>query len=91
MPTYQYHCRACGHDLEAVQRFHDAPLTVCPRCEGRLRKVYSPVGIVFKGSGFYATDSARKSAGSTTAATPAPAPESAATTSVSAASPATGE
>lgn len=57
MPTYQYACTACGHQLEAVQSFTDAPLTQCPACEGRLRKLFSAVGVVFKGSGFYRTDS----------------------------------
>ena len=67
MPTYQYTCTECGEPLEAVQKFSDAPLTVCPACGGRLRKVFSPVGIVFKGSGFYRTDSRN---GSSSAATP---------------------
>lgn len=57
MPTYQYACTACGHRFEAVQAFADATLTECPECTGRLRKVFSAVGIVFKGSGFYRTDS----------------------------------
>jgi putative FmdB family regulatory protein len=57
VPTYQYACTACGHQLEAVQSFADEPLTECPACEGRLRKVFSAVGVVFKGSGFYRTDS----------------------------------
>ena len=57
MPTYQYTCTECGEPLEAVQKFTDAPLTLCPACGGRLRKVFSAVGIVFKGSGFYRTDS----------------------------------
>ena len=57
MPTYQYACTECGEQLERVQKFSDDPLTVCPACSGRLRKVFSPVGIVFKGSGFYRTDS----------------------------------
>jgi putative FmdB family regulatory protein len=57
VPTYQYACTACGERLEAVQKFTDDPLTVCPACEGRLRKLFSPVGIVFKGSGFYRNDS----------------------------------
>ena len=56
MPTYQYTCTDCGEPVEAVQKFTDAPLTVCASCGGRLRKVFSPVGIVFKGSGFYRTD-----------------------------------
>lgn len=57
MPTYQYSCTECGHFHEAVQSFTDDALTVCPACEGRLRKVYNAVGVVFKGSGFYRTDS----------------------------------
>jgi putative FmdB family regulatory protein len=57
VPTYQYACTECGEQLERVQKFTDEPLTVCPACSGRLRKVFSPVGIVFKGSGFYRTDS----------------------------------
>ena len=57
MPTYQYACTACGHRFEAVQSFSDSSLTDCPECAGRLRKVFSSVGIVFKGSGFYRTDS----------------------------------
>ncbi|WP_245828228.1 FmdB family zinc ribbon protein [Micromonospora avicenniae] len=64
VPTYQYACTACGHQLEAVQSFSDAPLTECPECAGRLRKVFNSVGIVFKGSGFYRTDS--RSSGSDT-------------------------
>ncbi len=60
MPTYQYACTACGHQLEAVQSFADEPLTECPACEGRLRKLFSSVGVVFKGSGFYRTDSRAK-------------------------------
>ena len=57
MPTYEYRCTKCGEHLEVVQSFKDAPLTECPKCGGELRKVYSPVGIVLKGSGFYKTDS----------------------------------
>ena len=57
MPTYQYSCTDCGHFFEAVQSFTDDSLTVCPECEGRLRKVFNAVGVVFKGSGFYRTDS----------------------------------
>ena len=64
MPTYQYACTACGEQLEAVQAFTDAPLTECPQCGGALRKVFSAVGVVFKGSGFYKTDSRAKSADS---------------------------
>lgn len=68
MPTYEYACADCGHDLEAVQSFSDDPLTVCPECGGTLRKVFGNVGVVFKGSGFYRTDS-RKSADSGSSAT----------------------
>jgi putative FmdB family regulatory protein len=68
VPTYQYTCTECGEPLETVQKFSDEPLTVCPACGGRLRKVFSPVGIVFKGSGFYRTDS-RKSATAAASAT----------------------
>jgi putative FmdB family regulatory protein len=57
VPTYQYACTACDERLEAVQSFTDAPLTECPACGGALRKVFSAVGVVFKGSGFYKTDS----------------------------------
>ncbi len=57
MPTYQYACTECGDRTEVVQRFSDDPLSVCGTCGGKLRKVFSPVGIVFKGSGFYRTDS----------------------------------
>jgi putative FmdB family regulatory protein len=61
MPTYEYACKACSERLEVVQSFSDAPLTECPACGGQLRKVFSPVGIAFKGSGFYKTDSRGKS------------------------------
>ena len=64
MPTYQYVCTACGDPLEAVQSFTDAPLTVCPACGGALRKVFSAVGVVFKGSGFYKNDSRKGGSGS---------------------------
>jgi putative FmdB family regulatory protein len=59
VPTYQYACKepACGHRFEAVQSFSDDPIAVCPVCEGQVRKVFSAVGVVFKGSGFYRTDS----------------------------------
>jgi len=57
MPTYQYRCTECGADLEAVQKFSDPALTECPNCAGPLRKVFNAVGVVFKGSGFYRTDS----------------------------------
>jgi len=69
MPTYQYRCADCGNEMEAVQRFTDDALTECPTCGGGLRKRYGAVGIVFKGSGFYATDNRTK--GSSAAAAPA--------------------
>jgi len=60
MPTYQYRCTSCDRDLEVVQKFTDDPLTDCPECDGSLRKVFNAVGVVFKGSGFYATDNRPK-------------------------------
>jgi putative FmdB family regulatory protein len=72
VPTYQYACTECGEELEVQQSFSDDPLTECPACEGRLRKVFNAVGVVFKGSGFYRTDS-RKGAGSGTSSTASPA------------------
>ncbi|MFJ3956250.1 FmdB family zinc ribbon protein [Arthrobacter sp. NPDC090010] len=84
MPTYAYTCKDCGHDFEIVQSFSDDSLTTCPECGGSLRKKFNSVGVVFKGSGFYRTDSrgssgssstvpAAKPADSGTASTPAPA------------------
>ncbi|MET9966002.1 FmdB family zinc ribbon protein [Streptomyces sp. NPDC006356] len=67
MPTYQYQCTACGEGLEAVQKFTDDALTECPSCQGRLKKVFSAVGIVFKGSGFYRNDSRGSSSSSSPA------------------------
>ncbi|MCI3931259.1 FmdB family zinc ribbon protein [Streptomyces sp. AN091965] len=67
MPTYQYQCTECGEGLEAVQKFTDDALTVCPNCDGRLKKVFSAVGIVFKGSGFYRNDSRGSSSSSSPA------------------------
>ena len=69
MPTYQYQCTDCGEPLEIQQSFTDDALTVCPACNGRLRKVFNAVGVVFKGSGFYVNDSKSKSTSSTTATT----------------------
>ena len=62
MPTYEYACTACTHRFELVQKFTDAPVTECPQCAGALRKVYFAAGVVFKGSGWYITDYARKGA-----------------------------
>jgi len=91
VPTYQYACRECGHAFEQVQSFSDDALTVCPQCEGRLRKVFNAVGVVFKGSGFYRTDSRKKESSSDTSAAPAkadaaPAAAAASTSSSSASS-----
>lgn len=68
MPTYSYRCTVCDHAFDVHQSFSDDALTVCPNCQGRLRKVFSPVGVVFKGSGFYRTDAR---SGSKTASLPA--------------------
>ena len=57
MPTYEYACKSCGEHLEVVQSFKDDALTECPNCRGSLKKVFGNIGIVFKGSGFYKTDS----------------------------------
>ncbi|MGZ6744194.1 MAG: FmdB family zinc ribbon protein [Nocardioides sp.] len=68
MPTYQYACTECGHAFEQFQSFSDDALTECPECQGRLRKVFNAVGVVFKGSGFYRTDSRNGTTSSTPAA-----------------------
>ncbi|MFC8231307.1 FmdB family zinc ribbon protein [Streptomyces sp. NPDC057287] len=83
MPTYQYQCTECGEGLEAVQKFTDDALTVCPNCEGRLKKVFSAVGIVFKGSGFYRNDSRGSSSSSTPATSTTKASDSSAGSSAS--------
>jgi putative FmdB family regulatory protein len=70
VPTYAYACKDCGHAFDIVQSFSDSTLTSCPECQGTLRKKFNSVGVVFKGSGFYRTDS-RDSKGSTVAPTPA--------------------
>ena len=67
MPTYQYACTDCEHAFEQFQSFSDDALTTCPECSGRLRKLFNAVGVVFKGSGFYRTDSRGKSTASETA------------------------
>lgn len=69
MPTYQYACTECGHAFEQVQSFSDDALTSCPECQGRLRKLFNAVGVVFKGSGFYRTDSRGSSTASESAST----------------------
>jgi putative FmdB family regulatory protein len=74
LPTYEYACKSCGRHVEVVQSFKDAPLTTCAVCAGELRKVFSPIGISFRGSGFYRTDSrsdgrgARRDSGASSAA-----------------------
>jgi putative FmdB family regulatory protein len=75
MPTYEYACKSCGEHLEVAQSFKDDPLTTCPQCGGALRKVFGSIGIAFKGSGFYKTDSrpAPKS-DSTSSSSPSSAP-----------------
>jgi len=80
MPTYEYACTECGHQFEAFQSFSDDALTECPDCKGVVQKVYSNVGVVFKGSGFYKTDSrtTKSPATPTTPAAPAPTPPPAA-------------
>lgn len=86
MPTYAYTCTACGHAFDIHQAFTDDALTVCPECGGRLRKVFSSVGVTFKGSGFYRTDSRSSkssSTGSTTPATPAKSSDSSSSSSSS--------
>jgi putative FmdB family regulatory protein len=69
MPTYEYACTECSEPFEVVQSIHDPALSECPACGGRLRKVFGNVGVVFKGSGFYRTDSRGKSAAASPAAT----------------------
>lgn len=63
MPTYEYACRECGQHLEVVQSFRDDPLETCGACGGVLRKVFSAAGIIFKGSGYYVTDTRKASSG----------------------------
>ncbi len=91
MPTYEYECQSCHQRVEAVQKFSDPDLTVCANCGGELRKVFSAVGIVFKGSGFYKNDSRGKSSSATptTPSTPASTPAPAATTEKSTPAPST--
>lgn len=81
MPTYSYACTECDNKFDIVQSFSDDTLTVCPACSGKLRKLFNSVGIVFKGSGFYRTDS--RGGGSSTASEPAKKSESTSTASSS--------
>lgn len=57
MPTYEYQCKTCGHQFEQFQRYSDPVLTECPRCSGAIRRIIFPAGVIFKGSGWYITDS----------------------------------
>lgn len=83
MPTYQYACTECGHAFDQFQSFSDASLTECPECSGKLRKVFSAAGVVFKGSGFYRTDSrsGSTSSDSSSSSTSSPAPAAASSSS----------
>jgi putative FmdB family regulatory protein len=83
MPTYQYACTACGHAFEQYQTFSEDALTVCPECEGKLRKVFSAAAVTFNGSGFYRTDS-RSSSSSSSASKPSTSSSSSSSTSSSA-------
>jgi len=84
VPTYQYTCTDCGHFLEAHQSFSEDSLTVCPVCGGKLRKVFNAVGVVFKGSGFYRTDSRNgSSSGDAASSSPAKSSSSASSSSTS--------
>jgi len=85
MPTYEYECTSCHERVEAVQKFTDPSLTICPLCGGELRKVFSAVGIVFKGSGFYKNDS-RGAAASTKGASTTPSSDTASSSDSAAAS-----
>lgn len=70
MPTYQYRCKSCEHEFDIFQKFSDDPLTTCPECQGEIRRVFQPAGIIFKGSGWYIKDS-KTGPGSTGAPAPA--------------------
>lgn len=67
MPTYQYRCSDCGHEFDQYQKFSESTLTICPSCSGAIRRVIQPVGVVFKGSGWYINDSKKSETGSSTA------------------------
>ncbi len=88
MPTYEYECQQCHERVEAVQKFSDAALTVCPLCGGELRKVFSAVGIVFKGSGFYKNDSRSSGSKTSSSASVGSAGDKASTSTPDAATPA---
>jgi putative FmdB family regulatory protein len=90
MPTYEYACVDCGQHIEVVQSMSDPPLTICATCGGRLRKVFAPIGIVFKGSGFYRTDSRGKSASKESPAPKEPSTTKSSSDSASSSSPDSG-
>ena len=83
MPTYEYACKSCGEHLEVVQSFKDEPLTTCPNCDGTLRKVFGNIGIAFKGSGFYKTDSRSGAPAAKTSSSPSTSESGASSTSSS--------
>ena len=87
VPTYQYACTACDHRFDAVQSFSDASLTECPECSGKLRKLYGSVGVVFKGSGFYRTDSRSESKSAATASSTPSSDKSSSSTSTTSSTP----
>ena len=89
MPIYAYTCTVCGHSFDIQQSFTDSSLTVCPVCDGLLRKVFSPVGVVFKGSGFYRNDSRSKSKSTVSAGTSSSTSTPAASSSDSSSAPTT--
>lgn len=76
MPVYQYHCKDCGVRFERTQSFNDAPLAVCPECEGEVYRVIGPTGVIFKGSGFYVTDNRRSNSGGSSSKSSAKSDES---------------
>ena len=83
MPVYQYACTECGHSFEQFQSFSEDALTVCPVCDGKLRKLFNAVGVVFKGSGFYRTDSRSSSSSSESASSTKSTSDSSSSTSTS--------
>ena len=87
MPTYEYRCKDCGEHLEVVQSFSDEALTTCPKCSGMLRKVFGNIGISFKGSGFYKTDSRSGSSSKTAASSDSSTPSSSSSSSSSSSTP----
>ena len=89
MPTYAYACTECDHRFDIVQSFSDDSLTVCPECDGKLRKVFNAVGVVFKGGGFYRTDSRSGSSSSVPASSSSDSGSSKSESSSSSTSPAT--